>query len=73
MFDHMNAELANQHRNNIVKDADNYRKMVAAEGNQKAPSQKTKRTAGVLAGIVNWLDVQIVKRFGSLFHPRTSH
>ena len=58
--------------NNIIQDADAYRKIAASESNAPANSRR-KRKSGVLAGLGNWLDVQIVKRFGSLFNPRTSH
>lgn len=76
MFDQMNVELANQHRKSIVQDAENYRKIVAAEKETAdcATAFTELRDLRNLAGrIVTWLDVRFLKPVVGKIHPRISH
>ena len=75
MFEGMNVELANQHRNKIVKDADTYRQMRAQEDSSSALSKRSRGTRLTdLAGrFRNWLDMRVWKPVAGIFRPRISH
>ena len=58
MFDQMNIELANQHKDSIIRDAESYRKIRAAAESDSSKESKTGKSWNLkdLAGrIGHWL------------------